>query len=196
MILTQVNTAEPNKACVNNVNLMTIKEQILTNNSKKRTISIVNFIGADESNFKKLISLFLGFDIEITKKSAWVFSYCIESNPDLIRPYHNILIKVLKNKQSHSTLRRMIMRAYMNAPISNDYESILFELCIQFLIDSNEPITLKVYSMATALRIVSKYPDLKNELQTVIEMGIESGSPAYLAWSRKILKKLNLINQT
>ena len=169
---------------------MNIKEQVLANRSKMKTISIVNYIGYDKQRFKELVDLFLGTDKETTQRSAWVYSYCIEANPDLITPFHALLIKELGNKKHNAILRRAIMKAYQIAPIPTEYESLLFDISIKFLIDSIQPVTVKVYSMATALRIAKRYPELKNELKTVIEAGKENGSPAYLAWSRKILKEL------
>ncbi len=155
-----------------------MKEHVLASRSKRQTISTVKYIGTDENRFKKLVELFLGSDKEITQKSAWIYGYCIEAHPDLISPYHEVLINELESKHHHAIVRRSIMRSYQFAPIPTEFEGILFGLCIQNLTTSSEPVTLKVYSMATALRIVKRHPDLKNELKTVINMGLENGTPA------------------
>lgn len=175
---------------------MDIKEQVWASTSKRQTISVVNYIGTDQNKFKKLVELFLGNDKELTQKSSWIYSYCIEAHPNLIIPYHIVLIKELERKHHHAIVRRSIMRSYQFAPIPTEFEGILFGLCIKNLTTSSEPVTLKVYSMATALRIVKRHHELKNELTTVIKMGLVNGSPAYLAWSRKILKGLSLIHQS
>jgi len=170
-----------------------MREAILAKHSKQQTMSIVNYIGNDQKLFTEFVNVFLGDEYRVTQRGAWVFSHCIKEYPTLITPHHQRLIDELNNKQHHAALRRNIMKVYQDVDIPEEYESIIFDLCIKFLVDAKEPLAVKVYSMLTGLSLVKKYPELKNELAFVIKAGLEVGTPAYLSCSRKVFKAMKLL---
>ena len=56
--------------------------------------------------------------------------------------------------------------------------------------DDDEPIAVKVFAMTVAANICKHEPELKNELQLVIEDQLENASAGFRARAKKVFKQL------
>ena len=89
---------------------MNVREALLEVHSQGRAIKIADYVGTDPVRFAELMKLMMGPIYRITQRAAWPVSYCIERNPQLVKPYFNDLIKQLEREDDHGAVRRNVAR--------------------------------------------------------------------------------------
>jgi len=68
---------------------MNLEAEILKEHSKRNTVRLAAWVGADKKRFKELMDLFLKGEYRVTQRSAWIVRHCAEKHPHLITPYLN-----------------------------------------------------------------------------------------------------------
>ena len=69
-------------------------------------------------------------------------------------------------------------------------EGELLDAYFSFLTNSESKVALKVYSMYQIVPFLKDYPELKSELKSLIEAGMQKETPAFAAAGRKVLKQI------
>lgn len=170
---------------------MNLEAEILKEHSKNQTIRIASFIGNDKKRFKEFIQLFMRGNYRLTQRSAWILIYCVMNHPELITPYHTLLIKKIGEPGIHDSVKRNILKVWTVIPLPEKYFGEVYSMCYQYLRSIDEPVAVKVHAMTVMERIVKIYPGLKNELQILIEDMMPFGKPAIISRGRKILNRLS-----
>ncbi|WP_026463056.1 hypothetical protein [Adhaeribacter aquaticus] len=170
---------------------MNIHEALLQEHSKRQTTKIVAFIGTNPDRFADLMQLFFSSESRITQRAAWVVSTCAAKHPYLIDPYLNLLIANLE-KPVHAAVKRNTLRLLQETEIPETLQGALANICFQFLLE-DEPTAIKAFAMTVLSNLVKREPDLKNELQVILEDQLPYGSPGFVSRGRKILKELKLL---
>lgn len=147
---------------------MELKNQLLKEHSKENTIRIADYIGGDSKKFNQLMSLFLGKEYRVTQRAAWVVSQCAEKHPELLNNHLDELILNLRNNV-HVAVKRNTVRVLQNIEIPDHLLGEAADICFGLLASKDEPIAVKAFSMTILANICKKEPDLKNELQILIE---------------------------
>jgi len=171
---------------------MDLKKELLREHSKTQRDYIVNYIGNDEQRFEELMQLFLNDEYRVTQRASWVVSECSERFPFLITPYLESIILNLKN-DVHDAVRRNTIRVLQFVEIPEPLFGITSEFCFELLASKKEPVAIKAFSMSVLFEIVKKIPELKTELQVLIEDQMPYSSPAFTSRGGKILKALKKI---
>jgi hypothetical protein len=169
---------------------MNIEEDILHEHSKKQIMLIVNYVGNDSLRFKALMELFLKGEYRITQRSAWIVSYCVIANPDLIKPYFKKLLDKLNEPNIHDAVKRNIVKVFSEIDLPEKYFGEIYDICFHYLRSLDETIAVKAHSMSVLEKICIQYPELKNELIITLEEMIPFGSSGIVARAKKILKNL------
>lgn len=171
---------------------MNIRDEILKEHSKKQSEKIAAYIGSDEKRFAELMNLFLGDTYRVTQRAAMIVSICAERNPKLIEPY---LLRMVNNLDGkiHDAVKRNTLRVFQFIELPKKLWGKTADICFRFLMDADEPIAVKVFAMTVAANICKHEPELKNELQLVIEDQMENASAGFRARAKRILK--NISNQ-
>lgn len=154
-------------------------------------MKIVRFIGTDQVRFNQLITFCLGSDIVLAQRASWVFRFCVEKHPLLVRKQ---IRRMLKNIQGsiHPAVRRNFIKSLEYISIPDSLEAKLISICFDLINSKKEFVAIKVYAMNYLTSCCLKYPDLIVELKSSIESQIEFEKPAFLSASRKFLKKFKL----
>ncbi|MBL3656455.1 hypothetical protein [Fulvivirga sediminis] len=168
---------------------MILKEQILKENSKSNTIEIANYIGADPKKFQDLMSLFLGNDYRVTQRASAVVGLCASNHPQLITPYLKKIILNLK-RDVNTAVKRNTVRLLQNIDIPASLLGEAADICFKFLESKQETIAVKAFSMTILANICKKEPDLKRELQILIEDQLSTGSAGFKNRGQKVLKQI------
>jgi hypothetical protein len=63
-------------------------------------------------------------------------------------------------------------------------------LCFDYIISPKEKPAVKAFSLTVLQNLSRQYPEIKNELRTIIETQWDNESPAFRSRARKILKEL------
>lgn len=172
---------------------MILKDALVERYSKIGMKQISVFIGNDKKRFGELMKIALGSDLDLAAKASWAAIHTADKNQELLNPWIQKMIHHLKTCKHHS-IRRNFLRLFENITIPEKYQSELLDICYEFLLSSKETIAVRVFSMTAILNITLLHPDLKNELQLVVEeLLINEKAPAIQSRGKRTLKILSKI---
>ena len=169
---------------------MNLRETILAEHSKAQKDKIVNWVSNSQKRFDELFSLFLNDNSQVTQRAAYPLSYCIERNPGLIHKHFSKLLKNLQKKNLHNAIKRNTLRILELAPIPKRYHGQLMNICFEYIQSPKEFIAVKAFSLTVLQNLSKQYPEIKQELKTIIEDRWDIESAAFKSRARKILKEL------
>ena len=171
---------------------MDIRQEITSLTGKEQSQKIAAHIGNEQEKFDALMEVFYTGPYRLTQRAAGVMSHCVDAHPGLIVPHFKKMIHVLRNSPSDA-VKRNIVRAWQWVPIPEAHLDDVADLCFTFLSTQQEAVAVKVFAMTVLLNITRQIPELKNELQILIEDQMPYGSAAFRSRGSKILKALEKI---
>jgi hypothetical protein len=169
---------------------MNIRAEILKEHSKKQTLKVANYIGADKKLLAEAMTLFFANEYRVTQRMAAVINVCFEKHPDLLKPYFKAMITNLENRNLHDAVKRNTVRILQFVDIPKELQGVAFENCMNLLLEPEEPIAVKAFSMTVLANLCKIEPDLKNELKIAIETQLPFGSAGFKNRGEKTLKLL------
>lgn len=168
---------------------MDLRATLLREHSQAQVLELVTYISADAQRFDQLMDLFLHASSRLTQRAARVVDHCVAAHPALIQPYLAVLAQQL-NEPVSDTLKRNILRLFQDTPLPEALWGEVADTCFGFLMDTRAAIAIRVFSMSVLLNIVRQVPELKHELQLVLEEQLPYGSPGFVNRAQKTLKAL------
>lgn len=171
---------------------MNLREQILSEHSKSNALLIRDWIGHNPHRFESLMLLFLNDNHRVVQRCAWVLSLCADKNPELIVPYIDEMLAVCSKPNVHVAVRRNVTRIFQNFPIPQNQHEALMNLCFECLMNPNETVAVRCFSMEILCNLSQVYPELKNELVNIIEDALahQELSAGFIAKSKRSLNRL------
>ena len=166
---------------------MKIREALLEVHSKAQATKIADFVGDDPGLFADLMKCLLGPDYRVSQRAAWPVSLCIECNPELVKPYFNVLIKQLERDDAHVAVRRNVARLLQFVDIPKRYQGRVFDACYNLLADPNETVAVRVFSMTVAAEIAKNEPELLEELRMVATKYPQVATAGFRSRARRVL---------
>ena len=94
---------------------------------------------------------------------------CTRKHPHLIEPYLPQMLDKLKEEDIHIAVKRNVFRLMEELALPEELWGEITALCYEALNDPKEANAVRVFSMSVLCRIVEYVPELKRELQLVIE---------------------------
>ena len=170
---------------------MNIRDQLLVEHSKKNTERIREFIGNDEQKLAALMECFFKNEFQVSQRAAMVVSAVFDHSPKLIAPFIPKLIDSLTKGQYHVALKRSTIRILQFIEIPEKKTSVLFDHCLNNVVNVKEPVAIKAFSMKVLLNICKIFPELKHEVIPVIEIELERNESAgVINRGKKVLQAL------
>lgn len=126
------------------------------------------------------------------RQATSVLEDLVKTNPSLLIPNYSILLESLSNK-SPIAVKRDLLRVIQYLPVQDETAGILYQQCMEFLLDADISIAVKAYSMTICANIVDQYPEMSEELEAVIRELMIMGSPAIMSRGRHVLKRLTKV---
>ena len=166
---------------------MNVREALLEVHSKDQAIKIADYVGTDPERFAELMRLMMGPVYRVSQRAAWPVSYCIERNPELVKPYFNDLVKQLEREDAHVAVRRNVARLLQFVDIPKRYAGRIFEACYSLLDDPNEPVAVRVFSLTVAAKIAKDSPELLEELRMLAKKYPQKSTAGFRSRTRRIL---------
>ena len=120
---------------------------------------------------------------------SWILTHLVKRDASLIRPYQKDLIDIILTKQNQSVARNVV-NILQFFEISNYMESELLDRYISFIKENENKVSLQVYSMYCLVAYVKKYPELKDELTSLIQLTTSEKSAAYKGGFKNFLNKI------
>lgn len=169
---------------------MDILHELITDRSKDNIVRIATYIGNDQARFKTLIDLFLHGEWRVNQRAIWVMTYCVEKHPTLVMPYLRIMLDKLAQPNIHNAIKRNTVKMFAEIEIPGDLQGAVLDCCFSYLIDMQEAIAVKVFSMQVVFNLSKHEPDLLRELAMVIEDQMPYGSAGFKSRGRRILREI------
>ena len=129
---------------------------------------------------------------QLAMRMSRVLALCFEIKPHLIHPYINDLLEILLSTTNNAVIRNILM-IFQKAWVNLDEEKLgrLLDISFDYLENPLAEAAQRVYAMNIIFGSTKVFPELKSELQHIIEFHFEEGSAGFKARSRNILKQLN-----
>jgi len=158
--------------------------------TKNEGIAVAESLFGKEEDIKLLLNTFLSSDMRFRQRSVWVLLGLITANRNYLKTYESLLIETLLATDEDS-LKRNILRLLQYFDINTKYHGPLIDYCFAILTNRKEPIAVHVFAMTVLAKLIKTYPDLQNELITVLEDNMAQGSAGYKSRANKILAELH-----
>ena len=138
-----------------------------------------------------LVTLSLGDEHPFAMRAARIVSICCQGYPELLTPFRRKIIRQISRVKNEGALR-CILKIYAEVPMTftTTEESVLTNLCFDYLTSQNAAIAIKVFSMEILYRLTSKIPEIGLELYYIIENQMPFASAGYKSKGQKIMKAL------
>ena len=146
-------------------------------------------VGLSEEKFRSLLELSLYEKDPLAWRAAWVLDGSDEQKPGLALKHISRIIQRLPELKSTGTLRGML-RLLCRYDIPEKDQGLLIDLCCGYMVSELYPVAVKVHAMQIIYKHVLLYPELKDELVTVIEDQVENNSVGFKARGRRIINQL------
>ncbi len=177
-----------NYAAFFNVNKMDIRGALLAEHSKTQTNKIVTWIGSNQQRFNELFRLFLNDEYRVVQRAAWPLSFAVIAHPQLIKMHFSKLIKNLEKPALHDAVKRNTLRLLQEIEIPKKQHGILLNHCFNYISSHTEKAAIKAFSLSILQNLAIQYPDIKQELITIIQNRWPYETPAFKSRARKIVK--------
>jgi hypothetical protein len=168
---------------------MNFREQLGTELSRRNIDFVIYTAGDRQDCFDELMDIVLHGELPLPTRAAWAAEGVCEKHPALVKSHIPALIDNLHHFVQDGT-RRSVLKILSREVIPEDYLGTLTDLCFGYLVDAQQPVAIKMYSMLILSRQMEKYPELATELQCIIEDQYDRGSSGFKSIARKILKKI------
>lgn len=141
----------------------------------------------------RLVELSFSGDRKLAFHSSWVLTKISDMQPEAVFPYLREMILSLNKLENESAVRSFLRIISFSEPdqIDEDLHGILTDYCFEALRSGTTAIAVKVYSMEILGKLALKYPELINELASVIAIVETDGSAGIAARGRILIRKLS-----
>jgi hypothetical protein len=168
--------------------MINLRETLLTEHSKAQTNKIIKWIGNDQKRFDELFDLFLNDEYRVVQRAAWPLSYCVISHPQLIKKHFARLVKNMKKPGLGDSVKRNTVRLLQHIQIRGKFLGDIMNTCFDYLIDPKEKVAVKAFSLTILDNLSKQYPEIRQELKTIIEDRWDTETAAFRSRAKKILK--------
>lgn len=166
---------------------MHLKSEILKEHSKAQTQKIVNWVGSSQERFDELVTLFLGNEYRVTQRAAWPLAFIAIEYPQLAKKHLTVFVQLLGNETVHKAVRRNIVRLLQFIEIPKKLHGTIMNHCFEFIADVHETAAIKAFSLTILQNLSKQYPEIKQELKTIIEERWAYETPAFHVRARRLL---------
>lgn len=171
----------------NSFGYMNLREFLLEEHSKAQCLRVVSWIGTSQPRFDALMKIFLGEDKKLVQRAAWPFSYAVQAHPPLLKKHLTAVIKKLEQPGLPDAFKRNTVRALEHIAVPEALHGRLMNSCFNFICDIREKPAVKAFSLTILNKLAADYPEIRQELKTIIEERWDLESPAFRSRAKKMI---------
>jgi hypothetical protein len=168
---------------------MNLREAILKEHSKTNCARIVKWIGQDQQRFDELVELFLHDEYRVIQRAGWPLSEIALKYPRLVKKHIGKILAHAQHPGHHDAVKRNTVRLLQEIDIPEKYHGEVMNLCFDWLISPTEKPAVKAFSLTVLDNLSKQYPEIKQELRTIIEDRWDLETAAFRSRGKKILGK-------
>ncbi|MEN8157238.1 MAG: hypothetical protein ABFS10_09810 [Bacteroidota bacterium] len=150
---------------------------------------IIRKVGSSKESFSTLLELAFYEKEPVGWRAAWILDGSDEQNPGLASGSLTKIIQRLPEIRSSGTLRSLL-RLLCRYDIEEEDQGILIDLCFGYMVSELYPVAVKVHAMQIIYNHVLIYPELKEELVTVIRDQVANNSVGFRSRGMRIIGQL------
>lgn len=171
---------------------MDLVQELSSRPTMGRVEAMRAYIGNDTQRFALLIDCLINGDKNVSKYASWLVGPVVELRPHLLDPHYGLILDNLKRPNLPDTIKRCTMKAlFLGGAVPEELQGTALQYAFDFLAKPKTAVSIQVFAMELIFDISKNEPDLLRELKEVIEDGTDTGSAAYKARGRRILKGIN-----
>lgn len=115
-------------------------------------------------------------------------SFAVIANPQFIKKHFGKLLKNLNKPNLHDAVKRNTLRLLQDIDIPEKYQGDIMNRCFDHILSSSEKPAIKAFSLTILENLSKHYPEIKQELKTIIEDRWDIESAAFRSRAKKIRK--------
>jgi hypothetical protein len=178
------------------------KELDYVNHSRENRKKYAVMVISNPELIDKVLDILFQVDDKVSTRAAWLLEFVARENLDAILPYLDRITKEMHKVHLDSAVRPiakiceyLIEAYYHRSPnhtkkyLKSKHKERIIELSFDYMI-TDQKVAAKAYSMNSLYLLGKEYDWIHPELLQILEQGFASGSAAYKARSRHLLKKL------
>jgi len=169
---------------------MDIRSLLTTLPSRVEKEIYIRKVGESEGNFDTLLELVFHDKDPISWRAAWILDGSDERYPGMAGPSIPVIIEQLPDLESTGALRSLL-RMLCRYEIPEEQQGILIDLCFSYMVSELYPVAVKVHAMQLIYNHVLIYPELAEELKTIIEDQTVNNSVGFKSRGRRIIRELD-----
>ena len=151
---------------------------------------MISFMHAHPEYFEEAIELAIADKHPYSWRAAWLLWSCIEENDERIQKYIGNIVDTLETKDEGH--QRELLKILLKLELNEEYESILFEHCMNIWEGINKSPSVRVNALKFIIKIAKKHPELAKEITYLTEDHyLVSLSPGAKNSVSKLVKELN-----
>lgn len=166
-------------------------EELLPDSYRKTAELATQFIIEHPEFIKILIPEIDNQKPVIAMRISRIIALCNDQNPELITPFTEALLDILLSTKNNSVIRN-ILYIFQNKwkELNEEKLGLLLDECFKYLENATAEPAHRMYSMKIIYATSVLYPEIKNELSSIIEFHYEEGSAGFKSSCRNILKQI------
>ncbi len=146
-------------------------------------------VGKSEEIFASLLKLALYEKDPLAWRAAWILDGSDEQNSGLAKNFIQDIVPALEGIKSKGALRSLL-RLLCRYDIREEEQGTIIDLCFKYMVSELYPVAVKVHAMQIIYKHVLIYPELKEELITVITDQVANNSVGFKSRGMRIIKQL------
>ena len=172
---------------------MSIKERLILGKTKEDANQIAQDILAGDAALSELMDIFFSHEMRLCQKAAWPVGKLSEKNQEILIPYFPQMIAALDDP-CHDAIVRNIVRSWQFMDIPETFSGEIYDRCLSYLDDPKIPVAIRVFSMTVCANICMHYPEMADELITIISTHYQHGSSGFRGRANTELSRLHKLN--
>lgn len=149
----------------------------------------IEAVGTSPERFETLAEMALYGEDPLAWRAAWVLDSTDEVHPGMASDHIRKIVRSLPDLQSRGVLRSLL-RLLCRYEIRKEDQGRLIDLCFTYLTSELYPVAVKVHAMQILYQHVLLYPEMKDELVTVIEDQLENNSVGFRARASRLISQM------
>jgi 8-oxo-dGTP diphosphatase len=172
-----------------------LQKMINTMMSRQEAEWVANSAIDNPSIFNKLLEYSYSKDRKLAFRASWTLTKACDIFPEMIYPHLQRIAETLPLIDNESVQRSFLRILSLNdlKNLSRSNHGILADHCFSMLKSGSSAIAIKAYSMDVLYSLSVIYPELGNELSSLVRILMEDASAGIIARGTSILKKISEI---
>lgn len=168
---------------------MDIRDYVIDIRKERNKSAFTDHFRSNPDQIKKLIPLITNLEEYPYKEYAsWILTHLCRSEHFDMQDYYEVLVDTLFKTKDQTVLRN-VTNCISYLHVTSYRESDFIDLLISFIQDHSNKVALHVYSIYVLIQFVQKYPELKPEIEEIIELNSRGKSAAYKVAQRNFYKR-------